>query len=61
MGIMCGAAVPCRPRDTVTIIIARRTIGRLLTDTKNLPTDHALAQSRRPKSVTAFRTKTKQH
>jgi hypothetical protein len=60
MGIMCGAAVPCR-RDTVTIIIVRRTIARLLTDTKNLPTDQALAQSRRPISVTAFRTKTRQH
>jgi hypothetical protein len=61
MGIMCGAAVRCRRRDTTTIIIVHRTIDRLLTDTKNLPTGHALAQSRRPISVPAFRTRTKQH
>jgi hypothetical protein len=31
---MCGAAVRCRRRDTITIIIVRRTTGRRLTDTK---------------------------
>jgi len=45
---MCGAAVLCRRRDTTTIIIiiVRRTIGRLLTDTKNLPTGHTRLRNR---------------